>query len=159
MKKYLLFLTPLLLLLGGCNSKPSFDTSLLIGTWYASDSEYEDGIETLISMVLVFENEKDLYIEAKYNVDGDYYGQILGQGEYNVTGNTIKINIPDSQMEYNVNKNFFDTTAEYNLALKEIKKEFGENNESWNECKVISVTEEKLIIEEEGEIIEFEKFQ
>ena len=159
MKKLLLFLTPILILLGGCNTKPSFDTSLLIGKWYAYDIEYEDGIESTTSLALVFANEKDVYMEAKFNVDGDYFGQITGQGEYKVSGNTIRMNFPDSQIKFSVNKDFFDTTAEYNLALKELKKELLKDNEPWSETKVISISAEKLIVEEDGDLIEFDKFQ
>lgn len=159
MKKLLLFLSPLLILLGGCSRKPAFDTSLLIGKWYAYNFEYEDGMESGTALAVVFANEKDVYMEAKFNVDGDYFGQITGQGEYKVSGNTIKINIPDSQWEFSVNKYFFDTSAEYNLALKEMKKEFLEDNEPWSESKVISITAEKLIVEDDGELIEFDKFQ
>lgn len=158
MKKYLLFLTLLLILLGGCSRKPSFDTSLLIGKWYAYNFEYEDGIESSTAFAVVFANEKDVYMEAKFNVDGDYFGQITGQGEYKVSGNTIKINIPDSQMEFSINEDFFDTSAEYNIALKEMRKEFLEDNESWSETKVISISAQKLIVEDDGELIEFDKF-
>lgn len=155
MKKLLLFLTPLLILLGGCSTKPAFDTSLLIGKWYAYNFEYEDGIESSTALALIFANEKEVYIEAKFNIDGDYFGQITGQGEYKVSGNTIKINIPDSQWNSSVNKDFFDTSAEYKQALKEIEKEFLEDNEPWSESKVISITAEKLIVEEDDEIFEF----
>lgn len=159
MKKLLLFLTLLIILLGGCSRKPAFDTSLLIGKWYAYNLEYEDGIESSTALAVVFANEKDIYMEAKFNVDGDYFGQIKGQGEYTVSGNTIKINIPDSQWESSVNKDFFDSAAEYEQALKEIKKEFLEDNEPWSQTKVISISAEKLIVEDDGELIEFDKFQ
>ena len=157
MKKYLLFLTLLLILLGGCSRKPAFDTSLLIGKWYAYNFEYEDGIESSTALALVFANENEVYIEAKFNIDGDYFGQVTGQGEYKVNGDIIKINIPDSQMEFSVNEDFFDTSAEYKQALKEIEREFLEDNEPWSESKVISITAQKLIVEEDGETIEFNK--
>lgn len=159
MKKLLLFLTLLLILLGGCSRKPSFDTSLLIGKWYAYNFEYEDGMESSTALAVVFANENEVYIEAKFNVDGDYFGQINSQGEYKVSGNTIKINIPDSQTEFSINEDFFDTSAEYNLALKEMKKEFLKDNEPWSETKVISISAQKLIVEDDGELIEFDKFQ
>lgn len=158
MKKYLLFLTLLLILLGGCSRKPAFDTSLLIGKWYAYNFEYEDGIESSTALAVVFANEKDVYMEAKFNIDGDYFGQIVAEGEYKVSGNTIKMNFPDSQIKFSVNKNFFDTSAEYDLALKEMKKEFLEDNEPLSETKVISISAQKLIVEDDGELIEFDKF-
>lgn len=159
MKKILLFLTPLLILLGGCDSKPSFDTSLLIGKWHSYVFDHEDGIEASATMCLDFAGEKDLIIYLKFNIEGDYYAEIIAHGEYKVSGNTIKYNIPDSQVEYSVNKDLFDTTSEYNIALKEIKKEFMENNEPWSEMKVISITDDQLLVQEDGELIEFEKFQ
>lgn len=169
MKKILLFLTPLLILLGGCNSKPSNDTSLLIeklndtsqliGKWYKYIVDNEDGIESTGTICLDFTSEKDLILDFKINIDGEYYSEIIAHGEYKVSGNTIKYNIPDSQVEYSVNKDFFDTTSEYNNALKEIKKEFMENNEPWSEMKVISITDDQLLIQEDGELMQFEKFQ
>ena len=150
-------MTLLLILLGGCSRKPAFDTSLLIGKWYAYNFEYEDGIESSTALALVFANENEVYIEAKFNIDGDYFGQVTGQGEYKVNGDIIKINIPDSQMEFSVNEDFFDTSAEYKQALKEIEREFLEDNEPWSESKVISITAQKLIVEEDGETIEFNK--
>ena len=89
MKKLLLFLTPLLLLLSACTTKPSFDTSLLIGKWYAYHSEYEDGIESTTTLALAFTNENEIYIEAKVNIDGDYFCQITCHGEYKVNGDII----------------------------------------------------------------------
>lgn len=157
MKKLLLFLTPLLILLGGCSSKPSFDTSILIGKWYAYSFEYEDGIESSTALALVFANEKDVYIEAKVNIDGDYFGQLEAEGEYKVSGNTIRMNFPDSQIKFSINKKFFDTQAEYKLALKELKKELLKDNEPWSETKVISISAQKLIVEEDGETTEFNK--
>lgn len=99
MKKNSFFVVALMLLTG-CSSAPTFDTSLLIGKWISSEVDFEDGIESVTIVGLVFENEHQVILDAKSNIDGDYYGEIIGHGEYEVRGDKIKLDIPESNIDF-----------------------------------------------------------
>lgn len=157
--KKISFLFVALLLLTGCNSAPTFDTSLLIGKWIASEIDYEDGIETTAILGLVFENEHQVTLGAKISIDGDYYGEITGHGECEVSGDKIKLNIPESNIDFKLNRTFFDSYNEYDTALKETREEMFKEIKQYTDWKVISISTEKFVIEEDDEIIEFNKFE
>lgn len=157
--KKISFLFVALLLLTGCSSAPTFDTSLLIGKWFASETDYEDGIATTTIMGLVFENNHQVTLGAKFNIDGDYYGEITGHGEYEVSGDKIKLNIPESNIDFKLNRKFFDSYDEYDAALKETREEMLKEIEQYIDWKVISISADQLVVDEDDEIIEFNKFE
>lgn len=157
--KQIVLLFIILLLLPACSSPPKFDPSLLIGKWIASEIDYEDGIETTAIFGLVFENEHQVTLGAKFSIDGDYYGEITGHGEYEVSGDKIKLNMPESNIDFKLNRTFFDSYNEYDTALKETKEEMFKEIEQYTDWKVISISAEKFVIEEDDEIIEFNKFE
>lgn len=158
MKSFAIFIFSLLLL-SACSSKPTFDTSLLIGKWVTTQSEVEDGIETITIMCYNFVNEKDLYIEAKYNIDGDYYGQLTCEGTYKVSGDKIIMEVPQSNIQFSLNRNFFDSKYEYEEALRETRNEIFKDFESSSESKILSLFSDKLLLSEDGVILEFDKYK
>lgn len=158
MKKILLFLTPILILLSACNKKPAFDTNLLIGQWLRSSYDFDEGLETELITIMHFINEKEVSIKTKSYVNGEYRGVIIVEGEYEVSGNDIKYNIPPSQLEISRNEDFYDSSLEHNQAIKELKKILLEDWPWDYDDTVISITEDYLILEgDEGERIGLEK--
>lgn len=151
------FMFIILLVLTGCNSKPSFDASLLIGKWSTIVVEYEDGMRMQMVINFDFENEKEVNVKANYSVEGEYLGTLTAKGDYTINGDKINMNMPQSNIDFQLNRSFFDSTYEYNMAVKEAKNEMTKEFDSWWESKVISISTSKLILEDEDETFEFKR--
>lgn len=151
------FLFIILLALTGCNSKPTFDASLLIGKWVTTIVDYEEGIRMQTQFTLNFENEKEVNFEAKYNIEGEYVGSLTGKGKYTINGDKINMNMPESNIDFQLNRSFFDSTAEYKMAMKEAKNEMMKEFDLGGEIKVISISPSKLILEEDEGTFEYKR--
>lgn len=156
MKKALLF-TMVVLLFTACCTKPSFDTSLLPGKWLTTQEEWEDGMMLSTNLTLDFLNESEVEFEAKISVEGEYLGKVEGEGTYSVSGDRIKFNFPESNMEISLNRGLFESNSEYNQAVREAEDEMKKEFTSFGEDKVVSISEEKLVLEENRELIQFTK--
>ena len=153
--KKALFFTMVVLLFTACSTKPSFDESLLPGKWLTTQEEWEDGMMLSTNLTLDFLNESEVEFEAKISVEGEYLGKVEGEGTYSVSGDRIKFNFPESNMEISLNRGLFESNSEYNQAVREAEAEMKKEFTSFGEDKVVSISEEKLVLEENRELIEF----
>ena len=156
MKKTLLLLTPLLIFLSACNSKPSFDTDLLLGEWYYYDTfdidDEDEEYEVEGEEILRFINEKEFYSVFTFSIDGEHVGDLICEGEYEVIGNTIKYNVPESKKKLTLNKDYYESSLDYNYALKELEK-----TDFFTDDKVVSISAQTLVLEDEDGEREYEK--
>lgn len=154
MKK--VFLIAILFILVASCSKKEFKSSDLIGTWSSIEIYYEEGVECTTIFTYSFGEQNILSMETLFYAGEDLYCTIKGTGDYELSGDILKISLPSSNLEISLDRDFFDSKYEYKQALKELRSELSEDEESWEE-KIISISSSKLILEADGEKTEFEK--
>lgn len=160
MKKFTLMMWVLMIVLTGCTNKSSFDAEKLIGSWKTSETAYEDGIKIKTVITVTFSGDKSVEFKTKYYAEGIYFGSMTAKGEYKISNDKIKVNIPNSNIDIKLVRDFFESTSEYKRMVKEMREEFIKENEPWMEDKIISLTDTKMQIEDEDNgIITFKKIK
>lgn len=160
MKKFTLMMWVLMMVLTGCTNQSSFDAEKLIGSWKTSETAYEDGIKIKTVITVTFSADKSVEFKTKYYAEDIYFGSMTAKGEYKISNDKIKVNIPNSNIDIKLVRDFFDSTSEYKRMVKEMREEFIKENEPWMEDKIISLTDTKMQIEDEDDgLITFKKIK
>lgn len=158
MKKFTFVMWVMMMVLTGCTNKSSIDAEKLMGSWKSSETMYEDDIEIKMDVIVTYSSDKSLEFKAKYYAEDTYFCSLTAKGEYKISGDKLKINIPNSNIDVKLERDFFESTSEYNRMVMEIRDEYIKDNEPWMEEKIISLTDSKMQIEGEDDgIITFVK--
>lgn len=155
MKRILFAFFIISILITGCDSKPSFDTEKLIGKWKTSETEKEDGVKITTVLILEFLNESEVILTGKFFAMGEYMGQLEANGSYKVSGDKLKLKLSESDFKVTLSSLLFDSSDE-KAFKKEMMSELFDDSGTL-ESRVISVSEEFLVMEEEGDIVEYKR--
>lgn len=157
-KKIFTFIFPalFLLMLVSC-SKPAFDTSLLIGEWETEQTEYEDGMSMTLKMKMEFSSSTDVALKMDLIIAGINFGGFKASGTYKVHGDIVRMDIPEENVKLTLDRDLFDSQAEYNAMKKELISDLYDEPGNAFEATVKSISSTTLVWVEDEDTYYFEK--